>query len=404
MPTPLGSPSRSPSRPLRIAFVADTIASRLGGGVIAGRYLVDSLRTEHEVVVAASDPASEGDLRLEGLPLPVRVMREMQFTMARPNRAALARLFRQVDVVHVQFPFWLGAVAVDEARRAGRPVVAAFHVQPENALANLGIRWPWLSRRIYDYWVSRVFSRADAVVCPTAFAARKLRDRGLATPVHVISNGVPPDVRPSVARPRPDHAPSTFEILAVGRLASEKRQDTIIEAVRRSRHRDRIRLVLAGGGPHLKHLQSLGRALPNPPEIGFLPRERLLRLLAGADLFVHASEVELEGIAVLEAMSSGLPVLVAQSPESAASVFAISQDFRFPSGDAEALAARIDALIERPEVLHAAREKYVTLARAFSFDHGVDRLVGIYRALLGREVRESAPALSVARAAHPPTR
>ena len=262
-----------PLRRLRIAFVCDTIAGKLGGGVVAGRYVVDALRSEHRVHVAAADASAEGDVRLRGFQLPLRAMREMQFTMARPDRPALARLFQEVDVVHVQFPFWLGVVAVDEARRAGRPVVAAFHVQPENALANIGVRWPWLSRRIYRFWISRVFERADAVVCPTRFAERKLREHGLTRPVYVVSNGVPPDLRENIARvTRPDDR--TFLVLAVGRLASEKRQDIILDAVRRSRYRDRIRLVLAGGGPLEKRLRALGSTLPHPPEVGFLPRER----------------------------------------------------------------------------------------------------------------------------------
>jgi 1,2-diacylglycerol 3-alpha-glucosyltransferase len=371
------------SRSLHIALVTDTIAGKLGGGVVAARYVVDALRKRHRVTVVAAD-ASEGDVRLAGFQAPVRAMREMQFTMARPDRQAMARLFQDVDVVHVQFPFWLGVVAVEEAHQAGRPVVAAFHVQPENALANVGVRWPWLSQRIYAYWVSRVFNRADAVVCPTPFAEQKLRKHGVTRPVHVVSNGVPPDLaRASVARePRQD---GTVLVLAVGRLAAEKRQDVIVEAVRRSRNRDRIQLILAGGGPREKKLRALARGLPHPPEIGFLPRERLARLLASADLFVHASEVELEGIAVLEAMAAGPPVLVAVSPESAASHFALSDDFRFPAGDAAALATKIDSLLERPTVLKTAAAQYRERARGLSFDGGIETLVGVYRSVIGAE-------------------
>ena len=62
--------------------------------------------------------------------------------MARPDHAVLARTFSQVDIVHLQFPFWLSFAALAEARRANKPVVASFHVQPENALLNIGIRVP----------------------------------------------------------------------------------------------------------------------------------------------------------------------------------------------------------------------------------------------------------------------
>ncbi|HTQ41412.1 MAG TPA: glycosyltransferase [Polyangiaceae bacterium] len=369
-------------RALHIAFVCDTVAGRLGGGVVAARHVIAGLRARHRVTVFASDATDPGDVRLSGFQLPLKAMREMQFTMARPDRALLEQRFAEVDVVHVQFPFWLGIVAVDAARRTGRPVVAAFHVQPENALANVGVRSRWLSRLVYKHWVSRFFGRADAVVVPTPFAERKLREHGLVRPVHVVSNGVPPDLRvPEAPQREPGHA-GAFLVLAVGRLASEKRQDVILEAVRRCRHRDRIRLVLAGAGPLEEELRAKAEELPHPPEIGFLPRARLARLLATADLFVHASEVELEGIAVLEAMSAGLPVLVAQSPESAASALAVSDDFRFPAGDAAALAERIDALVERPSLLRDAAHRRLGASAPSSFDAGVERLVEVYRSVI----------------------
>lgn len=370
---------------LRIAFVTDTVAG-LGGGVSAARHVVDALRSRgHEVRVVAFDAPGAEDLRLAGFQLPVRAMQQMHFTMARPDRALLARAFHDVDIIHVQFPFWLGIVAVEEARRAGKPVVAAFHVQPENALLNVGIRAPWLNRRVYHLWLTRFFNRADAVVCPTPFAQRKLQQHGLVTPSYVISNGVPPDLSTGGVT-REEAFDGKFVVLAVGRLAAEKRQDVILEAVRRSRHRDRIRLVIAGAGPLEEELRARAAELPVSPEIGFLPRERLARLFATADVMVHASEVELEGIAVLEAMSKGLPVVVAQSDESAASEFALSDEFRFPAGDADALAARLDAFVEHPERLAPARESYRAMALRFDFTASVASLVSVYQRLLRRHL------------------
>ncbi len=383
------APRHVDSARLRVAFVADTIDGRLGGGVVAGHSLVAALREHHDVVVVASDATGRDDVRVDGFMLPIEAMREAQFTMARPDRATLRAAFEQADVVHVQFPFWLSMVAVDEARKAGRPVVAAFHVQPENLLFNVGIRSEWLNRLVYRFWIKHVFNRADAVVCPTPFAKRKLVEHGLTAPAYVVSNGVPLDVHETSVQlePRTD---DRFVILAAGRLAAEKRQDVIIEAVRRSRHRDRVRLVLAGAGPLEEELRARGAELPNPPEMGFLPRAKLVELLNTADLFVHASEVELEGIAVLEAMSVGLPVVVAGSPESAASDFALTDEFRFASGDPSDLAAKIDALIENPERLQAARASYRAMASAHDFAGSVRSVEDIYRRVLIARRVESA--------------
>ena len=369
----------SPNSHLRIAFVADSLHSHSGGGILSGEFVVARLRRDHDVVTVSTD----GDDILPALELPFRAMREMRFVMARPDRAVLARAFAKVDVVHLQFPFWLSFAALEEARRLHRPVVAAFHVQPENALHNVGIHSAWLNDGIYRVLVNRFYNKVDAVLCPTAFAAQKLRDHQLTAPTAVISNGVPPDVARAMAANPPKHGPRTgpFLILAVGRFAAEKRQDVIIEAVRRSRHRDEIRLALSGWGPLEADLKRLASSLPNGAEIGFLSREALLEQYRTADLFVHAGEVELEGMSVLESMSAGLPALIADAPESAASKLALD-DFTFPAGDAGALAAKIDALIENPAQLDAARELYRERARQFDFDASVGKLVELYRTVI----------------------
>jgi glycosyltransferase involved in cell wall biosynthesis len=362
---------------LRIAYVSDMFAADHGGGVTAGRHFVENLRKEHDVVVVATDATGPADVRMPAFQLPVRAMREMHFEMAAPDRPKLASLFARVDVAHLQFPFWLSFAALGEARRAGVPVVAGFHVQPENMLLNVGVRSPFLNDLAYRRWINRLYRDVEVVVCPTEFAKNKLLAHGLRTPTVVISNGVPRDVVPGAQR-RP-YSGGRFRILMVGRLATEKRQEDLIRAIARSPHREHIELVIAGGGPREAELAALTRDLPNGARVGFLSREQLLRELQTADLFVHCSEVELEGIAVLEAIASGTPALVAESPESAASELAKDDDFRFPAGDVAALQAKLDRIIDEPDLLASARVWSGARARSLSIEESTARLVQSYR-------------------------
>jgi 1,2-diacylglycerol 3-alpha-glucosyltransferase len=371
----------STQRRLRIAFVADSLHSHSGGGILSGEYVVEQLRRDHDVVTVAAD----GDDVVPSFQLPLRSMHDMNFVMGRPVRSVFARAFSRVDIVHLQFPFWLSFGALHQARRMGLPLVASFHVQPENMLYNVGIHSEWLNAAIYRRMVKHYFNKVDGVICPTPFAQDKLREYGLTARSFVISNGVPPDVAGAMAKNPPQpHAGKggPFFILAVGRFAAEKRQDVIIEAVRKSPYRDRIRLVLSGWGPLEADLKRLASALPNGAEIGFHSREELIEDYRSADLFIHAGEVELEGMSVLEAMSAGLPVLVADAPESAASHFALNDDFRFTHGNSDALSARIDFLIENPEILTAAREPYRLRAHEFDFQASVGKLVEVYRSVI----------------------
>jgi glycosyltransferase involved in cell wall biosynthesis len=383
------SASPTPER-LRIAFFADTLYAPIGGGVVAARNVVERLREHHDVAVVGADAVGPHDAKLAGFQLPFEAMRRSQFVMARPDRRVISRVLAEADVVHLQFPFWLSFVALEEARRRGLPVVAGFHVQPENALYNVGVRSPQMNRAIYRFWVDRLYGGADAVVCPSRFAERKLRQHGLQSPTFVVSNGVPPDLDADGVEREPRHD-GRFLVLMAGRFAVEKRQELLIEAVRRSKYADKIDVVIAGAGPREHELQRLAATLPNGAEVGLLPRDRLRRMFRTADLFVHCSEVELEGIAVLEAMAAGLPVLVAQGPESAASELALDERFGFPAGDAGALAAKLDALIERPEELARARSAYRAKTRELDFGDCVDHLVDVYRTVVARKARTAAP-------------
>ena len=87
-------------------------------------------------------------------------------------------------------------------------------------------------------------------------------------------------------------------------------------------------------------------------------------------------------MSVLESMSAGLPAIIADAKESAASAFALNDDFKFPAGDVAALTARIDALLGDTAKLDAAREPYRQRAQQFDFNASVGKMVDIYRAVI----------------------
>jgi glycosyltransferase involved in cell wall biosynthesis len=171
-------------------------------------------------------------------------------------------------------------------------------------------------------------------------------------------------------------------VLCVGRLAAEKRVDVVIEGVARSRHRDRLRLVVAGAGPLERRLRQLAQRLGLPVEFGYVSQVRLARLHDEATVFIHASEVELEGMAVVEAMAAGLPVLIADAPASAAPRLAVDARFLFRPGDPDDLAAHLDALLDSPDALAFGGRRNLELAAALSFDDCVRRLESVYQRVL----------------------
>jgi len=377
-------PVTAPRR-LRVAFVADTWDGSRNGGVQSARRFVQAMRRHIDVtVVTSGEPSSAAP---DHVVVPAfylwpftRIMRENGFPFAWPKGDVLRRVFADCDVVHVQFPFPIGMRAVGVARRMGKPIVTGFHVQPENVLYNLGIHSPAATRWVYGLFRRTVYEKSQVVVCPTAFAERELVRYGYRLPMEVVSNGIAPEfLAGDGARPArlPRHE-GRLLLLAVGRLAPEKRLDVVLEGVRRCRNASRVQLVVTGRGPEEEHVRELAAGLPVPAEVGYVSDEELRQLMRTADLMIHASEVELEGMAVMEAMGGGLPALIANAPFSASTVFAASPDFLFRPGDPDDLARKIDALVEAPEKIAEARRTCLARAPLYAFDESVQRMVGIY--------------------------
>jgi len=336
-------------------------------------------------VVACGNSAagdSEGHVEMHWVPelvVPIasRLAHRQSTLFAKPVREVLTKAIQDADVVHIYQPWALGRAAERIARQLGVPAIAAFHIQPENITYNIGLGW-FRPAAHFVYVLMRVlfYRRFADIHCPSTFIAAQLRQHGYRARLHVISNGVDGSFRPAFLDDRPLDQP--FRILMVGRFAPEKRQDVLIRAVRRSRHAGRIELRFAGHGPGERRLRRLGAKLPNPPEFGYYDQDELIELIRDCDLYVHASDVEIEGMACLEAFSCGLVPIISDSRRSATGQFALEPRNLFHAGDPSSLGSRIDEWIEDPAGLATASETYARYGRLYSVDRSVKAIERVY--------------------------
>lgn len=154
---------------------------------------------------------------------------------------------------------------------------------------------------------------ADAVIVPSVFAADAVVHRyGVdAHRVHVVPE--PFDVDQwRAALPRRERTGG--RVLCVAHLYPRKRVADLLDAwpmVRAARSDARLDIV--GAGPQLRALERQARDLPGCYMHGFAGGAALLEYFARADSFCLPSAQETFGYAVVEAMASGLPVVVANA-------------------------------------------------------------------------------------------
>lgn len=141
-------------------------------------------------------------------------------------------------------------------------------------------------------------------------------------------------------------------VLMVARLEEAKDHDTLLAAIAVLRQLGKtVRLRLAGEGPRRAELEEQARALKLSDVVEFLgARHDIPELLGESDIFVLASKTEGLSVALIEALSAGIPVISTDLPSCREVLQGGRCGFLVPLGDAHALAQAIDKLLENQDL------------------------------------------------------
>ena len=269
--------------------------------------------------------------------------------------------------------------AVRVAKEMNIPVMGACHIQSQNMTGAMGKDNKSMDKFFNSWFNYELFNRVDAIHCPSEFAADLIKSKGSNSHFRVISNGIPREFVPMENPERPDSFGDYFVLMNVGRHAMEKKQETLIDALLKSKYKDKIKLLLCGKGETTARLRERGKELPVEPMIRFISEEEKLLFLNTADLYIHSSGIELESRSCLEAIGCGLPCLIEDSPNSAASQFALDDRFLFKSGNIEEMTARIDFWYENRAELSKLKEPTLGSAEQYRIDQTMDAKEQLYK-------------------------
>ncbi|HWE99381.1 MAG TPA: glycosyltransferase [Caulobacteraceae bacterium] len=182
----------------------------------------------------------------------------------------------------------------------------------------------WLAQRLARFGVHR--PQAVPFGIETELFSPAHRDEALRREL-LAACGSPPDAR---------------LLISVGRLHPEKRHRTLIEAFARVRtERSDVALAIIGDGLARRLVERAAARTPGVALVGTMDRRRLAAAYASADLLVHGSGAETYGLAVAEAIASGLAV-VAPDAGGAADLARRGRARLYALGDAGSCAAAIE--------------------------------------------------------------
>ncbi|WP_416150383.1 glycosyltransferase family 4 protein [Salipaludibacillus sp. HK11] len=303
---------------MRVAIFSDTYVPEINGVAKTLKRLTDYF-DQHNIEYKLFVPENRSSVpdisdveRLASIPF----LLYPQCRLAFPNTAHLKKSLHDFspDLIHIATPFNVGLYGQYYGRKYNIPMVASYHTHFDRYLEyyNLSLLINWLWR--YMEWFHRPFEK---VYVPSESTKDKLTELNIHPNIDIWGRGVnhqffSPSKRTVKVREK-YKIKEKYILLYVGRVSAEKDVDVALDAFHSLSPEiyDQTHLMIVGDGPLLAHMKK-----SNNEKItfaGFLKGSDLAEVYASSDVFLFPSSTETFGNVVLEAASSGLPVIGADA-------------------------------------------------------------------------------------------
>ncbi|MFP3370255.1 MULTISPECIES: glycosyltransferase family 4 protein [unclassified Pseudomonas] len=323
------------------------------------------------LIPGASAQHADGIYQVPAPPLPFGKGYRFPVRLA-PWCSELRRL--KPDLIEVGDPYLTAWAALEARRQLDVPVIGFYHsdlpLLVSNRMGN------WFTPNVEAY-VSKLYGNFDRVLAPSQVMADKLRRLGVRD-VHVQRLGVDlatfnPGQRDPHLRAELGIADTSRLLIYAGRGSREKNLPVLLDCMKQL------------GAPY--HLLLVGSNMPAnvPRNVSvidhFCPAPEVARLLASADLLVHAGDQETFGLVILEAMASATPVVAVRAGAFGEIVNEQCGRLCRPN-DGQAMAAAVREAFEAGvRSLGAQARRHVE--QHYSWDNVVCGLLQHYQAVLG---------------------
>jgi glycosyltransferase involved in cell wall biosynthesis len=315
-------------------------------------------------------PKFSADLNRFSTKVTEAAMREVYgFVLGERRKSFFCELIKDpricnADLIHAHFMGWGYMVAVPLARILGIPVTVAAHE---------------VDRPVDPDHLRYVQRYADSITVDSSEYKRQwIKLTGSEEKLSLVHQGVDLSEFGDVSH---RESSERVRLVSVARLVPHKRVADGIKALGQLLKRGvdaEYRIV--SDGPERARLETLRSKLGLDDRVhflGFLPRAELIAELMASDVLLHPSEAEGFGIAVIEGMAAGLPVVVAISGGVKDIVEHGSFGYLYEPGDIDALVEYIAQLANEP----AKRQLFGRVARSaaetrFSWER---HMTGMYR-------------------------
>lgn len=303
------------------------------------------------------------------------------------------------DVIHVEDHFFVAWSLIDYARKHKIPLVGTNHYHPRNLTHHLKLS-PKIEEKLEKLaWkhFNAIYGQLDIITTPTETSKQIMMDNGFKKPIRVISNGIDMAYfKPFPKKELADVAKKYHldgdlkKVLFVGRLEKEKSVDVTIRAIKLVSKKIDVKFFVIGVGSEREELEKLSQELGIGDRVVFLggiPDEDVRRIYSYCDLFVTSSTVELQGLVVMEAMASGLPIVSSRGMALHELVEEGRNGYIFPNGNYKAAAEKILLVLNDDERTASMGKASLELIKKHDFNFTLDKYEQSYKDARMQKIR-----------------
>lgn len=374
---------------LKIAVYTDTFLPQVNGVVTHLVSLCNFLSKKHKVRVYA--PKSKGKMTLK-LDKRVKIVTLKSFSFPKypeykvsvPLSLTALKEFSEFnpDIVHVHSPFGIGWIGLNLSKLYGKPLVASFHTlfsdfteyNPLKVFGKKAVeKISWTYSRIF-------YNLADLILVGSNETKKELKKHSFKKSIKVVSYGIGKEFF------RKPKTKSKNSAVYFGRLGFEKNIDVVLKAFALACKKVPLTLSIIGSGPAEKSLKDLAKELGIQKKVkfnGYLFGNSLVKEIAKHSFYVSASTIETQGIATLEAMALGLPVIGADERAMKEAVMHGRNGFLFKAGDVKQLAEYMEKLASNAKLRKKFSKESKKLASKHERENCLQEIEEIYENALG---------------------
>ncbi len=313
---------------MKIGLFTDAYAPVISGVVVS----VDTLRNEltklgHEVYIIANEHERADDqddhiIRIHGLNLPMKNMKD--FRVGKITKSKMEIIHKlNLDIIHCHTEFSMGRLGRQVAKKYNIPVVHTYHTMLEEYIHYITKMFVG-PIKIMSKWYSKSFANsADYVIFPSIKVRKTFESYGFSGESKIIPTGIYLEQFRKINFKQEELNElkislginlDDFVMIFLGRLSREK---SITELIKKfavlHKKIPRLKLLLVGGGPDQAFFAKVAKDKDVEDAViftGMVPQKDVAKYYHISDLFVNFSISETQGLTYIEALASGVPLLV----------------------------------------------------------------------------------------------